>query len=141
MSTNKIKTDNATDDPGQVLPLPQIQIDAVFDRDHVRMTSPLVGCFFSPQGSGAEYMLFGQQGTMVKQQIRNDETFTLEFAGLLFDLTVRVNKGNNRAEGTWQAHVKGESGDKGKGRDVDGDGGTYTAQAGGGVPSAASASA
>jgi hypothetical protein len=133
-----VDVDDETGQGDRIFPLDQIQIDAVFDADRVRITSPLVGCFFSPQSGPDEYMLFGQQGKTIKAQIKSDEIFTIDFAGTLWDLTVHVSPGNNKAHGTWMPHGKGTG--EGTGG-VDGDGGTYTAQAGGGVPTAVSASA
>lgn len=141
MSTDKTKTNDQGDDGDRILPLQQIQIDGVFDNDKVRITSPLVGCFFSPAGGGV-YMLFGQQGGPVQggRQIRDGEPFTIVFAGSQWDLTVCFSDDDKKAHGTWGPHRGGDGDDDGTG-DVDGDGGTYTAQAGGGVLNAVAASA
>lgn len=134
MSTDNI--DHATqgkDDTGDsIVPFDQIKIDAVYDRDgKLVLDSHLLGCFFSPEDSGGEYFFFGEKGKELHSHLTSGQAFRVEHAGQTWELTV-----NFGAYGTWVPVAAGH----GKGVE---EGGTYTAQAGGGssVPTGKSASA
>lgn len=123
--------DDQTDKPRRILPLEQISIFKVTE-DGVKEPvpdSPLLGCFFSPQ-SADEYMFFGPGGEKHHSNIVDGEEIDVEIGGQRWTLTTHFHPHHEMAHGRWKLKKSG-SGEEDQG-------GTFTAQAGGGL-SAASA--
>jgi hypothetical protein len=128
-----MSTDNIDDATGatenRLLPLGPITIDKIFENGVHIEQNPLLGCFFAPEGSSGEYAFYGPKGKELHGHVTSGDTFTVETGGQRWQLQVFFS-----AHGTWVPVAAGH----GKGVE---EGGTYTAQAGGGVPTTQSASA
>jgi hypothetical protein len=130
MSTDKIEKDE-TDD-GRILPLEQMTIKHVYEDGLPLSESPLLECFFSPEGAdpSAGYIFFGRGGGELHRHVVGGKCFTVELGGEPYQLTAHFEPIKQRVHGTWRP---GRCGDESQA-----DGGTYTAQAGG-IPTAVSA--
>lgn len=131
MSTDNI--DHATHGKeSSSLPSARITIDHVKENGIRLQHSPLLDCFFTPEGSSGEYTFHGPKGKELVPHITSGQTFRVELdGGPTLDLQVFFT-----AHGSWNP-VSSDGED-----DVE-DGGTYTAQAGNGsgLPTGKAASA
>jgi hypothetical protein len=113
----------------RILPLEQIVIDKVLE-DGQPIDSPLLNCFFAPEGpeGAGEYLFFGHRGEKLHGKITDGLTFKVTVEEQEWEMTAHFHPHQGKAHGTWKPAGDGEA-----------DGGTYTAQAGGGLATAASA--
>lgn len=121
-------------DNERILPLEQIQIVDVRLKDGTKIDNALMGLFFSPQGPAGEYMLFEDDGKEQKGGIRGGEYFDFRLAeqpDQLWVLKAHFNAKEMNAHGSW--HMFGPD-------DAE-EGGTFTAQAGGGMDTETAATA
>ena len=123
--------EDVADEPERILPLEQIQIVAVWLEDGTKIDNALMNCFFSPQGPAGEYVLFEDDGKEKRSGIRGDEYFEFRMADQLWVLRVQFHAQEMRAHGHWHSF----------GPDDAEEGGTFTAQAGGGMDTETAASA
>lgn len=113
-----------------ILPLGPITIDAVY----LSVSSPLLDWFFQQEGPD-DYSLFrrgekpGDKPKLLHRNIVNGGTFEIESFRVTVHFFTDPNTQEKKAHGTWNK------------KDGQEDGGTFTAQAGGGVATTASASA
>lgn len=117
--------------PDRILPLEQIQIIEVFLEDHTRIDNALLNCFFAPQGPSGDYVLFEDNGEEKRSGIRGDEYFEFRMADQLWVLRAQFHAKEMKAHGHWHSF----------GPDDAEEGGTFTAQAGGGMDTETAASA
>lgn len=126
--------EDVADEPERMLPLEQIEIVEVFLRDGTKINNALLGCFFSPEGPAGEYIFFEQDGEEKRTAIRGGEYFEVRLddqRDQLWVLKAQFNANEMKAHGSW--HWFGPE-------DAE-EGGTFTAQAGGGMDTETAASA
>ena len=131
-TTDENKKDNVSepDDGDRILPLEQITIKHVF-RDGVPITNDLLSCFFAPQGVD-EYMFFAGNGEQKGNGgIKGGQYFSFKMAEEIWVLKAHFDAKKATAHGDWHSF----------GPDGTDDGGTFTAQAGGGADLTSYASA
>jgi|GEM_PF-3517221 len=121
--------DGETDEPGGILPLEQIRIFEVRLEDGTIIDNALMDCFFSPQGPVGEYMFFEQDGQQKGSAIKGGAYFEFKLGDEIWVLKAHFHPKEETAQGHWHSF----------GPDDEEQGGTFTAQAGGSVPTAASA--
>ncbi len=135
MSSDKIdyaddsRKNDADDD--KILPLEQITIKEVRLTDGTKITNELLECFFSPEGSAGDYMFFEQDGVEKGNSIKGGMYFEFKMADKIWVLKTNFHAKEMKAHGDWHSF----------GPDDTDEGGTFTAQAGGGLETVASASA
>jgi hypothetical protein len=121
--------DDETGESDRILPLEQIRIVEVRLNDGTIITNALSDCFFSPQGSADEYMFFQQDGERKGSSIKGGQYFEFKLGDEIWVLKTHFHTAEETAHGHWHSF----------GPDDEEQGGTFTAQAGGGVATAASA--
>lgn len=132
-TTDEYRNDNVSDpdDGERILPLEQITIQHVF-RDGLPITNELLDCFFSPQGTVGEYMFFKGDGEPKSDGgIKGGQYFSFDMAEKIWVMKAHFDAKKETAHGDWRSF----------GPDGTDDGGTFTAQAGGGADLTSYASA
>jgi len=119
---------NNDNDTDRILPLEQITIDEVFLENGTPIDNALMRCFFSPQGPG-EYMFFRPDGQQKGSAIKGGDYFSFKIGDTLFVLKTHFHPNEETAHGDWHSFSP----------DSEEQGGTFTAQSGGGMETTASA--
>jgi hypothetical protein len=120
---------NNDQDTDRILPLEQITIDEVRLKDGTPIDNALLSCFFSPQGPVGEYMFFRGDGQEKGSAIKGGEYFSFTVGDTLFVLKTHFHPQEEKAHGDWHSFSP----------DDEEQGGTFTAQSGGGMETGASA--
>ena len=123
--------DDETGEPDRILPVEQITIIDVRLEDGTKIDNALMGCFFAPQGPAGEYMFFESNGDEKRNTIKSGNYFEFRMGDDLWVLKAHFHAKEEKVDGHWHSFSP----------DDEEQGGTFTAQAGGGVPTAAYASA
>jgi hypothetical protein len=120
--------DGETDDPGIILPLERISIVEVLQDGVGPVKNALLNCFFSPEGPAGEYMFFKHDGQKLHSQIHGGEKIKVEIDEQIWELTTHFHPHSETAHGHWKLKKLGAG--------EEDQGGTFTAQAGGGLTAA-----
>lgn len=101
--------------------------------DHNRtFGAPLVGCYFSLEGNSGKYKLRGPNGKILHEGVTWNDTFKFTFDSQKWEMSSDILTLENKAKGRWKLL---------EGDEQEIDGGTFQAQAGGGVPEEAASRA